>query len=265
MHHKLLDPKLPNNHNVFVSLISKLFPKTDLQNPHPLLLDNGREILLHFKKLKQSKRMRLRIGKDGKSVIVTMPQKQSHKAAHQFAQSANDWILKNIEKSPEAISFNLGGDIPVLGKKTILKIAPPRSKMIFIKDEGAQVLIIPSKPENFPEKTKSTLKKLALEAAQTHLKILEPKLLKGPNKIRITDTKSRWGSCSHDGTISLCWRLILASPDVFHYVIAHELAHLKEMNHSPNFWNEVARLFPNYKIHQKWLKQNGPMLHRIGL
>lgn len=253
------------NHIIQVTFISKLFKNPDLQNPQPLKLENGFEILVHFKKLKQSKRMRLRIGKDGKSVIVTLPLKQSIKNALQFAKSANDWILKNLEKSPQSISFQIDGDIPIFGKKTILKIAPPRTKMALVKNEDEQILIIPSKPENFSEKTKSALKKLAMEAALTHIKILDSKLLKSPNKIRITDTKSRWGSCSHDGIISLCWRLIFAPPDIFHYVIAHELAHLKEMNHSPNFWAEVARLFPNYKIHQKWLKQNGPMLHRIGI
>lgn len=248
-----------------MTFISKLFPSQKIQDYSTLKLNNGHEIIVHFKKLKQSKHMKLRIGKDGKSIIITMPLKQSYKNAHQFALNANDWIIQNLEKAPCGKSFQINGDIPIFGKKTILKIAPPRTKMALVKNENEQVLIIPSKPENFSEKTKSSLKKLAFEAAQTHLQIFEPKLSKNPNKIRITDTKSRWGSCSYDGTISLCWRLVLASPDVFHYVIAHELAHLKEMNHSPNFWAEVARLFPDYKIHQKWLKQNGAMLHRIGI
>jgi predicted metal-dependent hydrolase len=252
-----------------VSIIARLFPtiktaKAKIAEPKTIILYDGREILVHFKKMAQSKRLRLRVNKDGKSVIVTMPKSQNIGAALKFAQNAKSWIQEQLSKHEIAQPFVIGGDIPIFGKKTILQIAAPRSKMILLQGEAVQTLIIGSLPENFSEKTKSALKKLAHEAALTHVKIFEPKLEKQITKLRITDTKSRWGSCSHDGVVSLCWRLVFAPIDVFHYVLAHELAHLTQMNHSPKFWQEVERLMPNYKIHRDWLRKNGMMLHRIG-
>ncbi|MFI3171159.1 MAG: M48 family metallopeptidase [Eubacteriales bacterium] len=77
------------------------------------------------------------------------------------------------------------------------------------------------------------------------------------NKITIRDQKSRWGSCSSQGNLNFSWRLILMHPMVGRYVVVHELAHLKHMNHSKAFWDEVERAMPNYKKRKEWLKQNG--------
>lgn len=243
---------------------------------------------MHLKPMAQSRRLKMRIDKNG-GLLVTMPLRCAQSLAIKFVREHEGWIEAQLSKQTKRIEFIAGGNIPIFGVKTRLEITPPRTKMklvrlnppLFTGDgdrvkrggggtstanvaNDEQILFIPSLPENFPEKTKSALKKLALEAAHTHLKILEPKIERKFAKIRITDTKSRWGSCSHDGVISLCWRLILAPPDVFHYVIAHEIAHLKEMNHSPAFWRECERLMSSFKTHRAWLKKNGSMLHSIG-
>ncbi len=81
-------------------------------------------------------------------------------------------------------------------------------------------------------------------------------------QLRFGDPKSRWGSCSNDGRISFSWRLIMAPDEVRHYVVAHELAHLTHMNHSPAFWREVVRLGGNL-AHRHWLKHNGRTLQRL--
>jgi hypothetical protein len=76
----------------------------------------------------------------------------------------------------------------------------------------------------------------------------------------VRNQKSRWGSCSRRGTISLNWRLIQAPPFVCDYIILHELSHLKEMNHSARFWHEVERVCPDYKMAERWLKQHSVLL-----
>ena len=81
-------------------------------------------------------------------------------------------------------------------------------------------------------------------------------------KITLRDTRSRWGSCSNDAKLMFSWRLIMAPEDVLAYVAAHEVAHLKHMNHSKDFWETVEYLFGSYKKERAWLKQNGPSLHR---
>ncbi|MBQ6353891.1 MAG: M48 family metallopeptidase [Lachnospiraceae bacterium] len=77
------------------------------------------------------------------------------------------------------------------------------------------------------------------------------------NRITIRDQKSRWGSCSEGKNLNFSWRLILMPIEVMDYVVVHELAHLKQMNHSQAFWEEVEKILPNYKEQRKWLKENG--------
>ena len=81
-------------------------------------------------------------------------------------------------------------------------------------------------------------------------------------RIAIRDQKTRWGSCSGEGNLNFNWRLIFAPAGVLDYVVVHELAHRKEMNHSPRFWRVVEDTMPEYRKYQKWLKENGRGLHR---
>ena len=79
-------------------------------------------------------------------------------------------------------------------------------------------------------------------------------------KIRISSARTRWGSCSTNGTLSFTWRLVLAPPQVIDYVVVHELAHTQIKNHSPKFWHRLAEIMPEYKNHVSWLKKNGRFL-----
>jgi predicted metal-dependent hydrolase len=82
-------------------------------------------------------------------------------------------------------------------------------------------------------------------------------------KITLRDTRSRWGSCTSQGDLMYSWRLIMAPPAVLDYVAAHEVAHLERMDHSPAFWNIVARLCPDHARHRDWLRTEGTALHRV--
>lgn len=82
-------------------------------------------------------------------------------------------------------------------------------------------------------------------------------------KITIKDQKTRWGSCSSRGGISLNWRLIMAPPPVIDYLVIHELCHLRQPNHSPAYWREVARWCPDFRLHRQWLRQHGALLGKI--
>lgn len=79
-------------------------------------------------------------------------------------------------------------------------------------------------------------------------------------RITIRDQKTRWGSCSNNGTLSFNYRLMLAPMKILDYVVVHELCHLTHMNHSKDFWNLVEHILPDYKISKKWLKENGNKL-----
>lgn len=76
-------------------------------------------------------------------------------------------------------------------------------------------------------------------------------------RISIRAAKTRWGSCSYAGNLNFHWKLILMPPEILDYVVVHELAHRKEMNHSKAFWSEVEQILPDYRERRKWLKQYG--------
>ena len=101
-------------------------------------------------------------------------------------------------------------------------------------------------------------------AAATHaaarLAHFAPQVGRSARKLVIRAQRTRWGSCSARGTISLNWRLMLAPPDILDYVVVHELCHSKEMNHSRAFWERVETILPDYKRRRKWLKENGGAL-----
>lgn len=82
------------------------------------------------------------------------------------------------------------------------------------------------------------------------------------NKITIRDQKTRWGSCSGKGNLNFNWRLVLAPVPVLDYVVVHELAHRREMNHSSRFWDVVGEIMPDYQIHRRWLRDHGGSLMR---
>ena len=79
-------------------------------------------------------------------------------------------------------------------------------------------------------------------------------------RVTVRNQRTRWGSCSRRGTVSLNWRLIQAPPFVRDYLILHELMHLRQMNHSARFWREVQRVCPDYKVAERWLKQHSALL-----
>lgn len=149
----------------------------------------------------------------------------------------------------------------------------PQSRIdTFLKEKQAWVL---AKVEEQKEKEADSMKIQPLSEAEQRLyrdkarEIFEQKVsyyaqMMGVSygRIAIRDQKTRWGSCSGEGNLNFNWRLIFAPAGVLDYVVVHELAHRKEMNHSPRFWMVVEDTMPEYRKYQKWLKENGRGLHR---
>lgn len=85
-----------------------------------------------------------------------------------------------------------------------------------------------------------------------------------PRRVVVKDTRTRWGSCTADGTLMFNWRLVMAPPEIQDYIAAHEVAHLRHMNHGPAFWSLVAQLTPHRRDATAWLATQGPGLMRVG-
>jgi len=117
---------------------------------------------------------------------------------------------------------------------------------------------IGGQPEFLDRRVRDKIKAEFLVRAREIMREL-PRSLR-PSRVAIRDTRSRWGSCSATGAISLSWRLSFAPPDVMRYVIIHECCHLAELNHSAAFWKLVAQYCPAYKAPRLWLRKNGRSL-----
>lgn len=83
---------------------------------------------------------------------------------------------------------------------------------------------------------------------------------RAPNLVRISNAEKRWGSCSPEGNLNFSWRLMMAPPEVIDYIVVHEMAHMEVPNHSASFWDKVASIMPEYRVHKKWLRENGCLL-----
>jgi predicted metal-dependent hydrolase len=130
-----------------------------------------------------------------------------------------------------------------------------------IRVEG-ETLLVPGDPALAAVRVEAWLKVLArdrlMQASDHYAGLLGRRF----TRLTLRDTRSRWGSCSHDGGLMYSWRLIMAPPSVLTYVAAHEVAHLAEMNHSPAFWRVVERLYPGWQAERDWLRGEGQALHR---
>jgi predicted metal-dependent hydrolase len=124
------------------------------------------------------------------------------------------------------------------------------------------VIWVRGQPAHGPRRVLDFLKRQARAAFETRALAHAETLGVKPSRITVRDTASRWGSCSSARSLSFSWRLILAPDFVLDYVVAHEVAHLREMNHSPRFWKHVRLLMPQMDAAQAWLKTHGRELQR---
>ena len=212
---------------------------------------------LTLRRSARARRISLRVsGLDGK-ITLTLPRGVPEGQALEFAQTKSDWVRAQLDRQPEHALVGRGAIIPVEGQQT--RIALKQARRI---EHVGDTLIVPGPESTVGAKIEGWLKARArdrLVAASDHFaQALGCKY----SRISLRDTRSRWGSCSAEGRLMYSWRLFLAPPEVLNYVAAHEVAHLKEMNHSAAFWATVAALLPDYDKPRRWLRKNGADLHR---
>jgi hypothetical protein len=125
-------------------------------------------------------------------------------------------------------------------------------------------LLTPGAPDAFAARILAFLRAAARADLAERVAAHAARLGTRPRSLSVKDTRSRWGSCSVAGALSFSWRLVCAPPEVLDYVAAHEVAHLREMNHSPRFWSLVAECCPDWRRHRRWLKEHGSALLALG-
>ncbi|HPF47951.1 MAG: M48 family metallopeptidase [Alphaproteobacteria bacterium] len=220
-------------------------------------MDDVINIPLVFKKHKRARNFKLRYDALNDKALVTLPHRSSEQDALKFARKHVSWLQKQRNISPECRFLYPGYKIPFEGIDYLITHNPDCHGNVILS-EGQ--IIVGGPIHGFSKRLENYLKKYARKTIESLANEMATEIGKKFNRIQIKDTKSRWGSCSSSGTLSFSWRLIMTPPHILHYVVAHEVAHLKEMNHSPAFWKVVDRLVDNALSSRKWLKSEGQKL-----
>lgn len=205
----------------------------------------------------RAKRYLAKVDSEG-NIVLTVPKRGTQRDALAFANEHVGWLREEQAKARNAsqakLGLRVGDSIWLRGERVTLWLEKDLGRpvlcfgehRVYIADEGMDLRL--SLERYFRELAKTELPALVFSAAERYGLTVK--------RVLVRDQKTRWGSCSTSGTISLNWRLLLASEETRDYVIAHELMHMKRFDHSPQFWALVEEVCPDYREHEKWLRMH---------
>ena len=176
-----------------------------------------------------------------------------------IAKKTVEW-RQHVEKREKLkIHWQANTPIPLMGENLVIRLSNSAdvSKLGVLRVGNELLVALPenASDEQIKNRVQSWLQLQAKKVFAERIPIYSQKLGAAPSRWRLSSARTRWGSCAHDGSVRLNWRLIHFPLDIIDYVIAHELAHLKELNHGPEFWRTVGELFPDYEQKRNWLKR----------
>ncbi len=224
--------------------------------------ERGGEIAVRFVKNRRSKRYIVRV-LDESSVRVTIPRGGSRRMAMAFFEEQQDWVCSRLEEfrgqnSRRRIPWTMESRIWFRGRLESVKGVLEQAGL-----EGASGLdpALWNQPiADLKEVTEAQMRNLARIELPARVIALAQGVGVRPVRISIRGQKTRWGSCSARGNLSLNWRLVQVPLSVRDYVLIHELCHLQHMNHSPSFWSLVRQHCPSYKRSEAWLKAHADII-----
>ena len=216
-------------------------------------------IFIKVKKNKLSKSYKLTLDKRDLNGLVSIPYHIKYDEGAKFAKDNLDWLSEELKKFQPIIKINDGVKVKFFDHVFEIKYITSTDNKIYLTSDTIEIL---SKKNH----SKMLLKWIKDEVKNKSNKVISDfsqKLNVQVSKVKISNSFSYWGSCNSKNEISINWRLIFCPQYVLRYIIAHELSHLIEFNHSNNFWNLVDELIINRKDAQKWLKENENYKYRL--
>ncbi|MEK9752434.1 MAG: SprT family zinc-dependent metalloprotease [Rhodospirillaceae bacterium] len=231
---------------------------------HHLEID-GVAVPVRLRAHKRARRMILRtegLARDEESgLVVTLPRGVSAKEALGWVATQGPWIRRHLAKLPARVPFEPGAVVPILGVEHVVRAVPEARRGVWTE---AGAIFVSGRPEHTARRLADWLKREARTRINDYVREKAAQLGADYGRVAIRDPKSRWGSCAPDGNLNFSWRLFLAPEFVFDYVVSHEVAHLKEHNHSHRFWKLVDGLTTETERARAWLNAFGSGLHRYG-
>lgn len=241
-----------------IRLFAPRFPDTT-----EALID-GRPIRVSVRVSQRARSYRLSIPHGG-GPVLTVPAHGRWTEAQDFLTRHHGWLSVRLRRAPRATPFAAGETIPLRGiGHRVIGTGRLRGRVEAGADEDGPILLVPGDMQHHGRRLVDWLKAeagrdLRLQSDR-HATTLGVRVL----AVSLRDQTTRWGSCSTTGRLSYNWRLIMAPDFVLDYVAAHEVAHLKEMNHSIRFWRAVEQALPDMERGRAWLKAHGSELMAYG-
>ncbi len=209
----------------------------------------------------RARRISLKVDLRNGTVTLVLPPRATVAAGERFLSEQRQWVAQRLAALPAAQPLMDGAVLPYRGMPHVIRHRPEARGTVWI--EGSEIHVAGA-VEHLPRRLTDWLKRQARAMFEPRVLELSASIGKRVRRVTVRDMKTRWGSCSSEGQLSFSWRLILAPDTVAEYLVAHEVAHLLHMDHSPRFWAAVDRLTPHRRSGEAWLKRNGATLHRIG-
>jgi len=203
----------------------------------------GEEVQVRVRLSNRAHRLAIRFLPTGFELVV--PRRTSVRAAETFLGSQTGWIARQRDRQP----VRDDSEIWYLGRQW--RFTDGTGEGIVFDDAAGTISGVDL------EVVAAELRNLSRRALAEDLRLHAARMGYEDIKLSVRDQTSKWGSCSSRRSISLNWRLIMCPPEVRHYVVIHELAHLSHMNHGPDFWELVERFCPDYRQLRRWLRVHG--------
>ncbi|MCL2338623.1 MAG: M48 family metallopeptidase [Proteobacteria bacterium] len=200
-----------------------------------------------------------------RALAITVPRWTSAARVREFIEEKRRWLNRIYAAAPVKTPVRDGDVIVVFGREVLIRHDPAGRYGVKYTagtgDDKSRTMHVCGGAEFLERRLRDEIKAQFLK--QVKKEIAKTPAAFHPKNIAVRDTSSRWGSCSSSGTISFSWRLAFAPPEVMRYVIMHELAHKKHMDHSPKFWRQVSELYgPGVERAKLWLSNHGQELHK---
>ena len=224
------------------------------------ILHKQNEIKIIIKKNKLSRNYKLTFDKKSLSGLVSIPRHISFNDGFAFVQENTNWLIEQYNEMMPIIKIENGKSIYFEGEKRKLVYLIDKKSNVELGDKS----IIITNNKNIHQKIfYKWIKKRVLEKAKYTVSSFSKVLSVKIRNIKLSNSFSYWGSCNSNNDISINWRLAFSPPEVIEYIIAHEMCHLVEFNHSKKFWTLVDKLISKRKSSEIWLKKNGNYLYRV--
>lgn len=222
----------------------------------------GRSLPLTIRPDSRARRITLRIEPGGQALKLTVPKGLKARDIDDFLARHQGWLMTKLARFPTSAAISEGRYIRLRGEAhRIVRTGKLRGVTEVSAIDGEAVLLVGGAEDHLARRIRDFLKQEARRDLDVLARRHAARIGRRVASISLKDTKSRWGSCSHDGSLSFSWRIVMAPVHVIDYLAAHEVAHLAEMNHSDRFWAICEDLCPQTEEAKRWLKRNGAMLH----